>query len=299
MSAQEQHKLVQVRPARAEDFALAQAISERSWEDDYIPKVWEKWLADPDGAFVVATIEERVVGLAKLTRKGPAEWWFEGLRVDPAYRQRGVARAMSDHLVARFRALGGGLARWATGSYNLAVHKLASAQGFERQAVFVPYEAESQSLDAGEFRVLSTGDAALVWEHVNHSPYFEANARSYAVGWTWHLLTEARLAALLDMGLVYGWFGDPRTSPEALDGVVIVCEPDTDRQGDSRLRIAYLDVADADNLVNVAQGMRAVAGRLGVSKVQVKLPEHLARLEPAGYRRTWEHQIWLYALDER
>ncbi|MBN1284716.1 MAG: GNAT family N-acetyltransferase [Anaerolineae bacterium] len=292
---------IQVRPARAEDFEPARALTLRIWEDDYIPHVWERWLADPEGALVVAVVGGQVVGFSKLTRLGPDEWWFEGLRVDPAHQRRGVARAMSDHLLARFRALGGGLGRWATASSNVAVHRMASAQGFKRQAAFAPYEARPQPLFAEEFRALTPGDAPRIWDYLSASPYFEANARSYAVGWTWYLLTETRLVTELEAGRVYGWFGDPRADADALGGVVMVCEPDTDRAGNPRLRVAYFDVTEG-SLAVAAQALRAVAGEMGVSKVTMKplvVPEHFVALEQAGYRRAWEQEAWLYALDER
>ena len=47
-----------------------------------------------------------VVGIAKLTDMGDDEWWFEGLRIDPAYRRRGIASEFNRYHVASGEAAG-------------------------------------------------------------------------------------------------------------------------------------------------------------------------------------------------
>ena len=48
---------------------------------DYIHLVWADWLKDTEGLLTVAEYGGHVVGLYKLTRLSPSEWWLEGLRV--------------------------------------------------------------------------------------------------------------------------------------------------------------------------------------------------------------------------
>ena len=62
------------------------------WEGgDYIPLVWDEWLADPDGLLGVAEMHGRVAGVFKLTKFQEGEWYMEGLRVHPDFQGKGVA----------------------------------------------------------------------------------------------------------------------------------------------------------------------------------------------------------------
>ncbi|MCZ7543070.1 MAG: GNAT family N-acetyltransferase [Anaerolineae bacterium] len=292
---------VTIRPARAEDFPQVQAICAQIWEGhDYVPDVWTQWLADAEGELAVLTVGDAVGGIGKLTRLGAGEWWLEGLRIDPAQRNRGYGMMLHRHLVEVCRARGGGVARFATGSTNIAVHTMAHEIGFKRRAAFVRYEAGPQAHGADEFRPLAPAEAAQVWDFLNGSEYFEAAQRSFELprSWTWMVATEARLLDLLHAGQVYGWFGDRRAT--ALDGVVIAHTPSVDRHdGQSRLSLAYFDVT-VGNLAIAAQMFRAVVGQAGVDKVQLRTlsrPERKVALEQAGYRRDSDYETWLFALE--
>jgi N-acetylglutamate synthase-like GNAT family acetyltransferase len=84
------------RPARPEDKPRVLEITAHTWSDgDYIPEVWDDWLADPKGEFTVAELDGVVVALAKLTSLGQDQWWLEGLRVDPERRLKGIGQAMN------------------------------------------------------------------------------------------------------------------------------------------------------------------------------------------------------------
>lgn len=82
-------------------------LTKTIWEgEDYVPQVWDDWLADPHGQLSVAEIGGRVVGLGKLTRLAPGEWWLEGLRVDPQWQGRGIGRALHEYHVGLWRKMG-------------------------------------------------------------------------------------------------------------------------------------------------------------------------------------------------
>jgi ribosomal protein S18 acetylase RimI-like enzyme len=292
---------VQVRPARAEDFPQVREIAAHIWEGhDYVPEVWDKWLADPEGEFAVVTVDGRVAGLAKLTQLSEREWWMQGLRVDPAYRRQGLGRELHRHLVQRFGELGGGVARFSTASENVAVHKLALELGFEKRAAYALYEAKPQPRGANEFHRLGPVDAERVWAFLRRSRYFEEALRSFEEHWVWFFLTKARLLERLQAGRIYGWFGDRRSATEgALDGVIITDKPDQDREGNPRLSLSYLDATEG-SLAVMAQAFRTVVGQMGLPTVRLKAlarPERLVALEQAGYRRQWDAEIWLFALE--
>jgi len=277
-----------IRPARAEDREDVQAICAQVWEGhDYVPEVWEEWLADPRGQLTVVTLRGRVVGLGKLTRIADGEWWLEGLRVHPAYRRLGVARRLQSHQVALAERLGRGVLRFATGSWNQPVHRNAARDGFRRVAEFIAYEAQPLPGPC-PLRPLSPDDLDAVWEQISGSPVAQAAGELYEVRWHWMALTPERLADHLERGEVWAAELDGR-----LAAVAIVWE-DEER---GRLSVGYLD-GESEGLTVLAWGLRTLAHRRGCERVRFRPPTYpplLEALEAAGAVRLWEHGLWIFA----
>ena len=300
---------VTIRPARAEDRDAVMAIAAQIWEgNDYLPQVWDAWLADREGQLVVATLGGRPVAVGKLTRLGPEEWWLEGLRVDPAHQGQGIARQVHAHLVELAEQRGRGVLRFGTGSYNQAVHHLAVRTGFHPIARYAFYRAEAlggpeeaderspSEPEVGPLRPVPPSAAPAIWALLEASPRFQAGHRLYEERWVWRTLTAARLQALLARGRVWGM------TDEAGDwvGVAFVL-PDREKE---RLRVGLLDGEEAA-LRPLAQALRRQAA-VGVgtapmaasySHVSVKVlddPTLTAALEEAGYQSAWEHQVVVF-----
>lgn len=93
---------IDVRPARPEDREAVLAFCRNTWEwGDYIDQTWDEWLRNPAGRLFVATVEERPAGIVHLDMLTTIDAWLEGLRVDPQYRQQGLARALYEALLSR------------------------------------------------------------------------------------------------------------------------------------------------------------------------------------------------------
>ncbi len=89
-----------IRAARADDRAAVFRFSQHTWEwGDYIPLVWKRWFTEADGRLLVTTISGQPVALGHVVMAAPGEAWLEGMRVDPAYRQTGLATAMTRRLL--------------------------------------------------------------------------------------------------------------------------------------------------------------------------------------------------------
>src|SRR5579864_1207376 len=98
---------LEVRRAREEDREAVLAFCQQTWEwGDYIDRVWETWLNDEQGALLVALKEGQPVGVANIRMLNAQEAWMEGMRVDPAYRQQGIASALFDAQIAEARQRG-------------------------------------------------------------------------------------------------------------------------------------------------------------------------------------------------
>ncbi|MGD8597084.1 MAG: hypothetical protein PVJ26_08665, partial [Anaerolineae bacterium] len=71
-----------LRPGRPADRPAMERVCARTWEwGDYIPEVWEEWLADEGGLVLVGEWAGQVVALSKITFYPDGQVWLEGMRV--------------------------------------------------------------------------------------------------------------------------------------------------------------------------------------------------------------------------
>ncbi len=74
-------------------------ISKDIWDgNDYLPKVFYKWVEDKDGYFVGVEVDDKIVAVGKYTILKDGQGWLEGLRVHKDYRGRQYAHAVTDVL---------------------------------------------------------------------------------------------------------------------------------------------------------------------------------------------------------
>lgn len=120
-----------IRPAVAADRETVLAFCASTWHwGDYIPAVWDDWLADRDADLLVATLDGRPVGLARSAYLNEREAWFEGLRVDPRHRRHGIARLLTETCLGAARRRGARVARLAVWRWNEPSLSLVRSFGF-------------------------------------------------------------------------------------------------------------------------------------------------------------------------
>lgn len=74
-------------------------ISKNIWEgNDYLPKVFHKWVDEKEGCFLGLVKDNKIVALGKYTILLDKQGWLEGLRVHVDYRGQQLAHAISDML---------------------------------------------------------------------------------------------------------------------------------------------------------------------------------------------------------
>ncbi len=276
-----------VRPARPEDRADMEAICAQIWGgEDYVPQVWDEWLADPDGELSVVELDGRVVALAKLSHIADDEWWLEGMRVHPDYRRLGVSRLLQAHQLAVAERLGAGVVRFATASYNRPVHRNAFRDGFRRVAEFRRWSADALP-GPHPFRCLGAGDLEAAWGLIEDSPIRRASGGLYETDWQWQQLTKDRLAARIAAGQVWGVDLDGRLAALA----VVLSDPD-----EERLTVGYMD-GTPEGLKALAWGLRLLAYQQGYPKVRVFSvadPALLEALRSAGLTPDREFSLYIF-----
>ncbi len=276
-----------VRPARPEDRADMEAICAQIWGgEDYVPEVWDRWLADPEGELSVVELDGRVVALAKLSHIADEEWWLEGMRVHPNYRRLGVSRLLQAHQLEVAERLGAGVLRFATASHNRPIHRNALRDGFRRVAEFRRYSADALPGPPSP-RPLGPEDLEAAWGLVEDSSIRRASGGLYEVDWRWQGLTKERLAAHIAAGQVWGVDLDGR--PAAL--AVVLPDPE-----EARLSVGYVD-GTPEGLKALAWGLRLLAYQQGYPKVRifsVADPALLEALRSAGLAPDRDHSLYIF-----
>jgi GNAT superfamily N-acetyltransferase len=171
-------------------------------EDDYIKYVFDDWVADPRGEFTAAVFDARVVGIAKLTDRGNDEWWLEGLRIDPAYRRRGVAAEFLRYHVELAKQLGGKVVRYMTGDGNVGSQTIGARAGFRHVLTYAAHLAEASEEFA--LPVQLTRDDVPALSRWIASPLMRFQHGVYRDAWSAKTLTEAELRRVAEAKLAYG-----------------------------------------------------------------------------------------------
>jgi GNAT superfamily N-acetyltransferase len=157
-----------LRPMRAADRERVMEICRDVWDGhDYIPRVFDEWLADAGAAFQAAEVDGVVVGLQRLRPYAQGLVWYEGLRVASTHRRQGLAREMLASAITeakeqRFREM-----RLGTGNPDAV--PLFESQGFRRLVDVRWWRANR--LEGGEpARMPDPSEARKVWPAVEKSP---------------------------------------------------------------------------------------------------------------------------------
>jgi len=130
-----------VRPARAADRAPLMSFIKDVWGGhDYIPLVWDRWLRDRRGKMFVVEADGIPVGMNRVRFLEDGSAWFEGARVHPAFRGRGLASMLGENSIRFAAARGVKLFRLTSGSHNKAAHRQVSRIMFRETARFSVYE---------------------------------------------------------------------------------------------------------------------------------------------------------------
>mgnify|MGYP000051417839 CR=1 FL=1 len=254
---------------------------------DYIPFVWQEWLADAEGFLAVAEYGNRIAGLGKLTRLAEDEWWLEGLRVHPDFEGRGFATHIHRYLMERWRSLGKGVVRLATASKRLAVHRICEKLGFQKVGEFGAYERQAQSEGAEpDFRLVAGEEIDEAFAFAAQSPLLPLSYSLVDLGWQWAKPRQDYLQRYVVAAQAYWW--------RERGGLLCVAEDEEDEGKSLLIRwVACAPPALENLLVDFARW----AGQNGYHKVAWIAPLQapiLTALTAAGYQATWDFSLYIF-----
>ena len=282
----------EIRPARPEDREAILAFCEQTWNwGDYIEYVWDEWLNDPQGKLIVATRDDRPVGVANMRMLNKTEAWFEGMRVDPAFRQQGIASALFDAQLREAVNHGATTARLITESTNTSAIRLLERASMHRVGAYAPFRALPVTMPSKreyglEKPVLATAaDLDDIIHYLNVSNIFPAVGGLYYRGFTAYSITNELLTEQVAAQQVYilrRW--------DRLDGLAIV-EPREGRR-DKHLFVGYID-GTTESISMIAYALRQLISNLGLASVSANVPDlMMVRDAFVGAEYEWDGNIF-------
>ena len=282
------------RPVHIDDKPRILDFTAHTWgedEDDYIQYVFDDWLADPNGEFTAAELDGQVVGIAKLTDLGSGQWWFEGLRVDPAHRRQGIAEAIHRYQVDLARRLGGVIIRYMTSGDNIGSQVIGAKTGFQHVLTYIFYTAGAIA-DVALPTLLTLSDLPALRAWLD-SPLLHYTHRLHRKGWAARTLEESEIKQLLESGQVYG-IKDEAGQVKAWANARAEVDEEPDR-----LKIDHID-GELDSIRQLAQALRSLAAsqqKKSAGASLVDYPPLLQIMAQAGYRPDpGGFQMWVMEL---
>jgi GNAT superfamily N-acetyltransferase len=288
---------VNCRPAQATDKDGMLELTSRIWDgNDYIPYVWDDWLADPDGLLVVAEHNQRIVGLVMLSRLSQYDWWMQGMRVHPDFEGRGIASKIHEYqleiwLTQCQKLDQPGYLRLTTSTKRLPIHHLCARTGFEKTGEISCYLAPAQNQQE-QMRKIFTPlpmdeiDAALAW--IQSSPSVQLAFGAIDLGWVFTPPARPHLEKACQDGKLWRW-QDGR-------GLLATWDDDEDHSQPPNLMLQFLavEMVDLPAALSDFRSMAAHQGRPNAGWLAPIKPEILSALGQAGYQNAWDHNLLLF-----
>ncbi len=281
-----------IRPARPEDREAVLAFCIHTWEwGDYIEYVWDEWLHDPQGKLFVATRDGRPVGVAHMRMLNKTEAWFEGLRVDPALRQQGIASALYDVQLREAVSRGATTARLITESTNAGAIRLLERASMHRVGAYAPFRALPVTTPSKrEYGLVipalaTTADLDDIIDYLNASNIFPAVGGLYYQGFTAYSITSELLTekvAAQQLYILRRW--------DRLDGLAIA-EPRVGHR-EKHLFVGYID-GTTESISMIAYALRRQLSDPGLESVSANVPDLImVRDAFVGAEYKWDGKVF-------
>lgn len=166
---------------------------------DYIPEVFDEWIADPTSFFQAGELNGEVVAIQRLRPIAEGIVYYGGLRVASSHRRRGVGRAMLRAAITQGREVGFQEVRLATGVDE--ARGLFESEGF--RLILQTKIWRATRLEGGDPpSLLQPGQAATAFEGLRAGPDLEAYAGLLPDPERPVALDGAELSGLIDAGWV-------------------------------------------------------------------------------------------------
>jgi GNAT superfamily N-acetyltransferase len=279
-----------VRPSLPTDTPDVLEFCKRIWDgEDYIPYVWDAWLADPRGQLFTAEYTGHAVGIARLTRLAPGQWWLEGFRVDPAHQDKKIGSHLHNYLTEWWLEHGEGVVRLWTNAKRVKVHHLCEKTGFVKTCEHMMHISQPLEGSGEAFQPIHAEEIPAALALIQKAESLPFTGGLMDVGWEMAAPSEALLRDFLARpdGQILWWKG----------GRGLLCVWDDEDPGAMSLFIGLAACAVAD-LPALLQDARHFAGQkykalIWDPIVEPQLAEILAQAGFEAQTDDWNFQFEL------
>ncbi|MDG6950550.1 MAG: GNAT family N-acetyltransferase [Nitrososphaerota archaeon] len=193
-----------VRRARPSDKEPLMSFIKDVWGGhDYIPSVWDEWVRDETDMMYVVELDGVPVGMNRLRFLDDSSAWFEGVRVHPLYRGRGLATLLGENSMDVARRRGVKVFRLTSGSRNKTAHRQIARIGFSEVARFSVYKLGKATPSGSGAEQVGIGALDEAAEMVRGSPEFKAGHGVYWHNWGAAVMTPEVIRRLVEQGAVW------------------------------------------------------------------------------------------------
>jgi GNAT superfamily N-acetyltransferase len=130
---------------------------------DYIPRIWDEWLKDKTGRMFVVEADGIPVGMSRVRLLEDGSAWFEGARVHPEFRGRGLASMLGEESMRFAKDRGVNVFRLTSWSGNRAAHRQIARMNFKETSRISAYEPEKGTRFTPQKDVGHAGMNDLFW----------------------------------------------------------------------------------------------------------------------------------------
>jgi hypothetical protein len=227
-------------------------------------------LHDASGYLLVAVMDERPVGLIHMQMMSETEAWLEGLRVDPRYRNRGLAREL--YLAAQAEAMrrGATTVRLTVSASNTPSRHLSESNHMRQVGAFSLYLAPPLATPRQAVRerpqIATLQDLDAIIDYLNLSNIFPTVGGLYYAEFAAREITSAFLEEKIEAGQVYflrRW--------EQIDGLAIA--EHRAEFGQQRLSVGYIDGTAIEAISWIAYDLRWRITEMELDAVRVYAPD--------------------------
>jgi ribosomal-protein-alanine N-acetyltransferase len=120
-----------IRQVNPTDIGGVERIENASFTDPYPTSLLLALALSNPSTFLVATLKGEVIGYASATIEGGDSAHLASVAIDPAYRERGVAKQLLESLLSTLRRRGISHVKLEVRESNLAAQKLYLSIGFQ------------------------------------------------------------------------------------------------------------------------------------------------------------------------
>ena len=258
-----------IRDARPADAAAVSAFTQGTFRwGDYVADAFPQWIRDPASHPMVADHDGDVVAVACLSVLSETEGWFQGARVRPDWRRRGVAGRVAETMVERARSLGLRVVRLMIEEWNAPAVGQVERDGFRDVGDWVMASrtvGAASPLPSGNGGVRVPAEEQLVRAHSadampalmswSSGPLGRAARSLLAVGWAWRQATIDDLVAAATHEALWS----------ARAGWVMAARRDT------TVEAGWLECREED-AVDMMRAVIDLAVNLGADDVRLMLP---------------------------